>query len=85
MALPSEWWVKSPMCNYECASPLEFYHDVEFNRRPHCDQYVPLLARAGVLPCTQFALHPSSSVANLLRVLHDYIWFNFFAGVACVW
>ena len=42
------------------------------------DQYVPLLARAGVLPCTQFALHTSSNVADLLRVLHDYIWFGFF-------
>ena len=41
-------------------------------------QYVPLLARAGVLPCTQFALHPSSSVVGLLRVLHDYIWFRSF-------
>ena len=41
-------------------------------------QYVPLLARATVLPCTQFALHASSSVANLLRVLHDYVWFRFF-------
>ena len=27
---------------------------------------------------TQFALHASSSVADLLRVLHDYIWFSFF-------
>ena len=34
-------------------------------------QYVPLLARAGVLPCTQFALHASSSVADLLCVPHD--------------
>ena len=42
------------------------------------DQYVPLLARRGVLPCTQFALHPSSSVADLLRVLQDYMWFRFF-------
>ena len=41
-------------------------------------QYVPLLARAGVLPCTEFTLHASSSVANLLRVLHDYVWFRFF-------
>ena len=40
-------------------------------------QYVPLLARAGVQPCTQFALHASSSVAHLLRVLHDYVWFRF--------
>ena len=37
------------------------------------DQYVPLVAFAGVLPCTQLALHASSSVADLLRVLHDYI------------
>ena len=42
------------------------------------DQYVPLLARAGVLPCTQLALHASSSVADLLRVLHNYIWFSLF-------
>ena len=41
-------------------------------------QYVPLLARPGVLPCTQFALHASSSVADLLSVLHEYIWFCFF-------
>ena len=41
-------------------------------------QYVPLLAWAGVLPCAQFTLHASSSVADLLRVLHDYIWFRFF-------
>ena len=34
-------------------------------------RYVPLLARAGVLPYTQFALHASSSVAHLLLVLHD--------------
>ena len=40
-------------------------------------QYVPLLAQAGVLPRTQFALHASSSVADLLRVLHDYFWFRF--------
>ena len=40
-------------------------------------QYVPLLARAGVLPCTHFALHASSSVVDLLRVLHAYIWFCF--------
>ena len=40
-------------------------------------QYVPLLAQAGVLPCTQFALHASSSVVDLLRVLHDYVWFRF--------
>ena len=42
------------------------------------DQCIPLLARAGVLPCTQFALHASSSVADLLGVLHDDIWFSFF-------
>ena len=41
-------------------------------------RYVPLLARAGVLPCIRFALHASSSVADLLHVLHDYIWFRFF-------
>ena len=40
-------------------------------------QYVPLLAEAGVLPCTQFALHASSNVANLIRGLHDYVWFRF--------
>ena len=39
---------------------------------------VLLVARAGVLPCTQFALHASSGVADLLRVLHDYMWFSFF-------
>ena len=38
-------------------------------------QYVPLVARAG--PCTQFALHASSSIVDLLRVLHDYVWFRF--------
>ena len=42
------------------------------------DQCVPLVARAGVLPFTHFASHASSSVADLLRVLHNYIWFNFF-------
>ena len=41
------------------------------------DQDVPLLARAGLLPCTQFAFHASSSLADLLQVLHDYIRFNF--------
>ena len=41
-------------------------------------QYVPLLARVGVLPCTQFGLHASSSVGDLLRVLHDHVWFRFF-------
>ena len=41
-------------------------------------QYVPLQARAGVLPCTQCALHASSTVVDLLRVLHDYVWFRFF-------
>ena len=40
-------------------------------------QYVLLLAQAGVLPCTQFALHASSSVVDLLCVLHDYVWFRF--------
>ena len=30
------------------------------------DQYIPLLARTGVLPCIQFELHASSSVADLL-------------------
>ena len=50
------------------------------------DQYIPLLAPAEVLLCTWFALHTSSSVADLLRVLHDHFWFSFFfAGVACVW
>ena len=39
---------------------------------------VPLSARAGVLSCTQFALRASSSVVDLLRVLHDYFWFCFF-------
>ena len=41
-------------------------------------QYVPLLSATGVIPCTQLALHASSSVVNLLRVLHDYVWFKFF-------
>ena len=41
-------------------------------------QYVPLSARAGVLPCTQFALHASSNVVDVLQVLHDYAWFRFF-------
>ena len=31
-----------------------------------------------MLRCTQFVLHASSSVADLLRVLHNYIWFSFF-------
>ena len=47
-------------------------------------RYVPLLARARVLPCTQFALHASSSVVDLLRVLHDYVLFRFSAGNRCV-
>ena len=42
------------------------------------DQYVLLLARARVFPCTQFALQASSCVADLFRVLHDNIWFSFF-------
>ena len=41
-------------------------------------QYVPLLAGVGVLPCTQLASHAVSSVARLLRVLHDYVYFGFF-------
>ena len=40
------------------------------------DQYVPLLARSRVLPCTQFTLHASSCVADLLRAPHDCIWFG---------
>ena len=47
------------------------------------DQCVPLLARARVLQCTQVALHASSNVADILRVLHDYMWFGFFHR--CVW
>ena len=47
-------------------------------------QYVPLVARAGALPCTQFALHASSSVADLLRVVHDYMWFHFFRRLVCL-
>ena len=39
--------------------------------------YLPNLTRTGVMPCTQFALHASSSVADLLRVLHDNVWFRF--------
>ena len=41
-------------------------------------QYVPLPARAGALPCMQFVLHSSSSVADLLQVLHNCIWVSFF-------
>ena len=41
------------------------------------EQYVPLPAWSRVLPCTQFAVHAKSSGADLLRVLHDFIWFRF--------
>ena len=40
------------------------------------DQYILLLAHSRVLPYTQFALHASLCVANVLRVLHDYILFR---------
>ena len=49
------------------------------------DQYVPLVARAGVLPCPQFALHASSSVVDLLRVLHDYILLELVSPVSRVY
>ena len=41
-------------------------------------EYVSVLARAGLRPCTQLASHASSSVAVLLRVLHDYLCSRFF-------
>ena len=39
-------------------------------------QYVPLLARAWILPCTQLALHASSTIVDLLHVPHDYVSFR---------
>ena len=74
-----------------CASPAKTPHGPIVNARPLSNfttmwklvgapiasQYVLLLARARVLPCIQFVLHASSSVVDLLRVLHDCVWFRF--------
>ena len=35
---------------------------------------IPLRTQSGVMPSTKFALHASSCIADLLRVLHNYIW-----------